>query len=105
MSAEQPMDPFACAAVAVFGVLALGLAATTFWSHWQSRQDLLSMRSQDRRLLYERVLGATMEACAQGRQPDLTEYCREQGQYLALFPECDESCRSLSRRFSPSPTK
>ena len=105
MSSQGPIDFVSRPAIALFGLLALGIAGTTFWNHRQARQELLRMRSAERHVLYEHVLGTLIEVCARGNAQNLTEYCGAQARYVALFPECDESCHHLSRRFSPLPTK
>src|SRR5512142_1266854 len=105
MSDQKPNDSFARVATTLVGVLALALAAATFWNHMQSRRELLRMPRQERRELYQHVLRTMSSVCVRAEGESLAEYCREQAQYVALFPDCDESCRQLGRQFLARPTK
>ena len=88
------------AALAVFFV-----AGTWVWNRHLSQQELLALPSQERHSLYAHTLETLETVCMHAQGPDLSEYCREQVQFIARFPECGVNCQELCRKLAPRPSK
>lgn len=80
--------------------LVLICAAMIFWHHRVDR-ELRALPGPERRALYQRTL-QTLHTCEQSGS-SLEDYCREQADFLRRFPECDDACRKLARRFLGQP--
>jgi hypothetical protein len=61
--------------------------------------------TEERRVLYGRILQTLREQCANNTTDALDDYCREQAEFVSRFPECDTSCRESVQRFAPHATR
>lgn len=88
------------AVVALLSALALALFL-------QARLDreLLEFPGRERRALYERTRETLRTTCEQVRWTKMVEYCRQQGDFIKRFPECDRECRDLAARFALQPSR
>ena len=67
--------------------------------------ELRGLPLAERATLYERTLGSLNSTCMHTSSEALVSYCREQAQFLARFPECNNSCQQTCHQFFPRPTK
>jgi len=86
-------------------LLVFVVAGTWFWNRHLSQQELLALPSQQRHALYVHTLETLETVCSHAQGPDLSEYCREQAQFIVRFPECGANCQATCRRLAPRPTK
>jgi len=86
-------------------LLALVVAGTWLSNRHLSQQELLALPSQQRHALYVHTLETLETICTHAQGPDLTEYCREQTQFIVRLPECAANCQEICRRLAPKPTK
>jgi cytochrome b pre-mRNA-processing protein 3 len=86
-------------------LLALAASGSWLWQLHLSQRELQELAPSDRQAFYGRTLETLTSVCVRANGPDLGDYCREQANLIARFPECDKSCRELSRRFAPKPTR
>ena len=63
-----------------------------------------AIRDADRHGLFERTL-ENLKLCQDNPRSSLGDFCRQQAEFILTFPECDEGCRELSRRFVTRPTR
>jgi hypothetical protein len=80
------------------------LAILRFGLACQSGDVSGAIRDADRHGLYERTL-ENLKLCQDNLRSGLGDFCRQQAEFILTFPDCDESCRELSRRFVPHPTR
>jgi len=103
-TASKPLSRTRHGLVAMaFLVFAVG--GSSLWSHHQSRQQLRAIPTEERQVLYKRTLATLESLCVNAQGSEITEYCREQAQFIAAFPECDATCEGVCRRLAPRPTK
>jgi cytochrome b pre-mRNA-processing protein 3 len=86
-------------------ILVLGVAGSWFWSRHQESQDLLALPNQERQALYQRTLETLESICARATGPELNDYCHDQAQFIARFPECGTKCAAVCQRLAQRPTK
>lgn len=88
------------------GVLIFLLAcALAVYLHARLTRDLRGLPAPERRVLYERTLETLRTSCTHSPGPPLTDYCRDQANFIERFPECDSACRELAARFAPQPSR
>lgn len=92
-------------AIVVAGMILLVMAGATIVNDWQVQRELARMSDGARQPLFERVQETLRNACPHAKGEELRNYCRDQAQFLALFPECDGPCQRLCRRYAPQPAK
>lgn len=85
-------------------VLLAALAVVCFIKTRLAR-ELSELPATERGALYERTLDTLRTTCTQARGPEVAEYCRQQADFITLFPECDAECRDLAARFAPGPSR
>lgn len=86
-------------------LLVLLVAGSWVWNRHLSQQELLALPNQQRHTLYAHALETLETVCIHAQGPDLSEYCREQAQFIAHFPECGVNCQEICRKLAPRPTK
>ena len=97
-----PGSALFAAAIAV----SLAIVAASMWRADRERQALLELSPEVRARVYQGALATLTEMCpAAQRTAELTERCRVEAEFLAQFPECDESCMRIVRANSPQPTR
>jgi hypothetical protein len=87
---------------------ALGLVAAVALAvlmHTRLDRELSDLSEPERRALYERTRETLRSSCVQAQGPEVTEYCRQQADFIKHFPECDRECRDLAARFAPRPSR
>jgi hypothetical protein len=68
-------------------------------------QELRDLPESQRRAFFQRTLETLRTTCMEASGPRLTDYCREQANLAAEFPECDADCLELTRHFSHRATR
>jgi hypothetical protein len=89
-------------------VAAAVIAALALWTvdHGAERVAIEQLSGQERRALYQRTLHTLRSSCDPKTLPDgLRDFCREQAEFVAQFPECDEVCRALAKPHERKPTR
>lgn len=79
--------------------------ALAVFVHTRLDREISQLPESERRALYERTRETLRTSCAHARGPEVTEYCREQADFIQRFPECDSECRELAARFAPQPSR
>ena len=88
------------------GALVIGaLVALFIHRQTESVREVRSMPTAERRALYQRTLEILNSACAGAPGPTVEAYCRNQAEFIGLFPECDPDCRARVRQLTSSPTR
>ena len=64
-----------------------------------------SMSESERRAIYDKEIAAFRALCIEGPGSEIPGRCRDRAEFLRQFPECDESCRSQTDRFTSYPTR
>lgn len=72
---------------------------------WQTERQLQKMPIEARRLLFENLQSTLRTSCSCAASDTVLEYCQEQAQLLARFPECGVSCQDLCKHYVPRATK
>jgi cytochrome b pre-mRNA-processing protein 3 len=87
----------------LLGVLAAGgLVAIWLWLSNAETRALAAMDADLRRELFVRTRAEADVLCA---RVELKGECQDRLEFLARFPECDESCREFILRVRPGPTR
>jgi hypothetical protein len=60
--------------------------------------------SDDRTHLYQRLL-ENLRFCKANPVEPFERFCSAEAEFVATFPECDDSCQELARRFIVRPTR
>jgi len=81
----------------------LGLVAAWILSDDGMDGELRKLPEAERRALHLRTVETLRTTCSNASGPELTEYCRDQAEFLVGFPECSRSCRELAQRYAPKP--
>jgi len=63
------------------------------------------MPASERGVLFQQTMQTLRGTCVNATGPTVKEYCRNQAEFVGLFPECDDPCRALVLRFTSSPTR
>jgi hypothetical protein len=58
----------------------------------------------DRTHLYQRLL-ENLRFCKANPVEHFERFCSAEAEFVATFPECDDSCQELARRFISRPTR
>jgi hypothetical protein len=74
---------------------------------YQKRIDveLNALPSAERKALYVRTTDTLRSTCSLPVGSLISDYCREQAQFLSRFSECNDTCQQTCRQFFPKPTK
>lgn len=84
------------------GTIALAAAiAVVVFMQTRLDRELSDLPPSERRALFERTLETLRTTCGQARGPEVSDYCREQADFITHFPECDGACRELAARIAP----
>lgn len=77
------------------------------WDVGQQQRALIQMSPEARARVYLGAISTMKEMCPPQahREEAFEERCREQADFLAKFPECDEACRELVRSNLSQPTR
>jgi hypothetical protein len=76
------------------------LAAIWLANEWSKDRAIRELPDQERKALYEHTMMTLETVCSAPRWPNgLAQYCRDQAELAARFPECDARCRELAERF------
>ncbi len=105
MLATSSAAPGQCFVPITVTCLVPGVAGTSLWNHRQASQDLITLPTLERQTLYQRTLETLESICVSATGPEIVDYCRDQAQFIARFPECDATCEAACRRLAPRPTK
>jgi hypothetical protein len=88
-------------AVVVGAALAAMIAGMAI-GQWRGVDRIRSLPDGVRAAAYARALGDIEQTCAPPPENDpLRQHCREQAQYVTIFPECDATCRQLVEPLLP----
>jgi hypothetical protein len=87
------------------GVGVAALAALFIYQQTEPGREVRNMPGSERRALYQRTVETLKSTCATVTGPTLKEYCRDQAEFLALFPECEDSCRARVLQLTSSPSR
>ncbi len=99
-------SPLRTSAAWALGVLALATACGIAWHrHARVERAPEALPVAERHALYERTRETLRVTCSPAAGSELEPFCRAQAAWLARFPECDEPCNELVRRFRPTPTR
>jgi hypothetical protein len=60
--------------------------------------------SNDRTQLYQRLL-ENLRFCKANQVEHFERFCSAEAEFVATFPECDDSCQELARGFIVRPTR
>lgn len=92
-------------AVIAASVVSLVGTGVILFNDWNTEQQLQRMPADARRVLFEHLQETLRRSCPQAKGEELREYCQEQAQFLARFPECGASCQDLYKQYAPRATK
>lgn len=82
-----------------------GLFGAWIWYSGCIDRELRDLPEADRQALYQRTSQTLKQTCSESSGPQMTDYCRDQAELLLHFPECDDDCRALSRRYLHVPAR
>ena len=85
--------------------LTVGVGALAIWFGRGEERALRRMPADERATLYRRTLDNLVTVCADSGAAGLSEFCREQAEFILKFPECDDTCRAMARRHLLRPTR
>ena len=74
---------------------ALTLVGWMIWSGTAERRAIAKMPVEQRQLIYEHTLESVRAMCADRSDDDIRQRCREQAEFLLVFPECQDECQKL----------
>lgn len=89
----------------VGGLVVAALAAFFVLQQIGPGREVRNMPASERRALYLRTIETLKSTCASVTGPTLKEFCREQAEFLGLFPECDGDCRARVLQLTASPSR
>lgn len=87
-------------------LLFVAVLIIAIWAMTRSARTprLEQLPSDVRSALYARTL-ADLELCAGSTAAALGDHCEHQAAFIEMFPECDDSCRTLASRWSSHATR
>jgi cytochrome b pre-mRNA-processing protein 3 len=93
--APEPRKPWLIRA-AVVGAVAVSSLGIWLYVHSSEGGAVMAMSPVQREALFKEAWKAQRMRCpkAADQQADTPERCRQRAEYLMLFPQCDETCRS-----------
>ncbi|MFO0589495.1 MAG: hypothetical protein U0441_18300 [Polyangiaceae bacterium] len=83
----------------------VALLTTWIWYAGCLDREISDLPEGERQALYQRTLATLRQTCSESPGPAMTDYCREQAELIQHFPECDEDCHLLARRFLHVPAR
>jgi hypothetical protein len=90
---------------AVFVAGLLVVAIVTIWLvEGADRRGVVDLPATERSALYERTL-ENLRLCTRHYDALPDDFCEHEAAFVTRFPECDEGCLVLSRRFHPQPRR
>ena len=75
------------------------------WKHHGQKEMIMRLGPGDRQAVFESTLAGFQKFCADSDDSTFGQYCSTQGEFLALFPECDRLCSELIQRSRPGPRR
>lgn len=75
------------------------------WYAGSLDREISDMPAPQRQALYQRTSQTLQQSCATETDSALRDYCRDQADFILHFPECDEDCHALARRFLHVPAR
>jgi cytochrome b pre-mRNA-processing protein 3 len=91
----------ALAASGIAGLLLLWLFA-----QGGEQRALLQLPEADRAVLYQHTIDNLKRVCDPSARPSgLDEYCKQQAEFVLMFPECDAGCQALAKAHQGQPTR
>ena len=87
----------------VAGLVCAGLVFVAAVAAADFSRGLDKLRAADRAALYRRVIADVDGACSlpDARAGALRDHCRQQAEFIRLFPECDARCQQLAASILP----
>jgi hypothetical protein len=85
----------------VVGVLTLVVIAVVHWSATEG--SIRHLSAGERAEVYARSIEDLERSCTSGAAATgaLRDHCRQQAEFVELFPECAASCQALARSILP----
>jgi hypothetical protein len=82
-------------------IVSLGLIGA--WLLWgtQPGRELNNMPAAERKELYSRTLETLRTTCKRSTGERLSDYCRDQAEFVLHFPECDATCQRVASEYAP----
>jgi hypothetical protein len=80
----------------IWAVGALSFVLLSVWLGWSlsaERRALDRMVPEQRRVIYEHTMESVRSLCQPPMSGDLRSRCRDQAEFLRLFPECGADCQ------------
>ncbi len=87
------------------GLVVVALAAFAILQQSGREHEVRNMPASERGALYQRTLETLKTTCANTTGSTLKEYCRNQAEFIELFPECDDACRAWVLQLTSSPAR
>ncbi len=87
------------------GLVVVALAAFAILQQTGREREVRNLPASERAALYQRTLETLKTICANASGSTLKEYCRNQAEFIGLFPECDESCRARVLQLTSTPAR
>lgn len=81
------------------------LIGAFLYSGNRADRELRDLPKAERSALYVRTLDTLRGSCAHATGSVLSEYCREQAEFIKRFHECDRDCRELAESFVRKATR
>lgn len=92
----------------LLGILSLLLIGLSLWMAREAKQKERAVRDlpvAERQALFQRTLTNYRTLCVPTPRAEIKERCQQDAEFLALFLECDASCRELIADLLPKPTR
>jgi hypothetical protein len=76
-----------------------------WWSATAESRAIRALPEAERRGLYRRTMENLETICEPAATRAMRDFCREQAQLAAQFPECDPSCQEMAGRHLTLPMR
>ena len=89
------------------GVVLIATLAFWIWNRGVESRSLHELAAPERQALYGRTLQTLQSSACDPKHGarGLHDYCRRQAEFIVEFPECDQGCSELAKRFLLKPEK
>jgi hypothetical protein len=89
------------------GAILIAILGFWIWNRGGESLSLHELATPERRALYERTLQTLQSPACDPKHGarGLHNYCRQQAEFIVEFPECDQGCADLAKRFLLNPEK
>lgn len=81
--------------------LILAIGAVMVARQTQIDREIRHLPDSQRTALYQRTLETLRSPCSHAGGDALSDFCREQAEFIQRFPECDDACRELAALYRP----